>query len=134
MASHPQWADESLTYLNDRVYNNIPRFKQILYNDYSNIMRIINLYKQNPQFIKTKQINDFGLKCQQNSRLLLAVYENEFFKPAYNKYRQMDQSLTYEYWIDSVALSERSLFYDFYELTQANLRDCTKIVERSTNR
>ena len=117
----------------DLVYSKIPLFKQVLYSDYANITRIISLYKQNPALIKTKPINEFGVACQRRHELLLVVYENEFFKPAYRHYLKSDHSLTYQQWKESIALSESSLFYDFYTLTEANLQDCTKIIERSTN-
>lgn len=134
LAWNEKAADLSLQYLNDSVYSKIPTFKQSLYNDYSEIQRIINLYKQNPDLIKTKDINSFGLACKTRNQTLLSVYENKFFKPAYNKYFQLDKSLTYEDWKHSVALSEGSLFYDFYTFTEANLRDCEKISVRSTSR
>ena len=126
-------ANESLSYLNDCVYEKIPQFKRILYNDYEDISRITKLHKQNIQFVKTKAINDFSLACQKRHETLLSIYENEFFKPAYKKYVQSDKSLTYEQWKDSVALSELSLFYDFYTLTENNLQNCQRIFQWSTN-
>lgn len=133
LAWNEKAADDSLQFLNDSVYNKIPTFKQSLYNDYAEIVRIIGLYKQNPNLIKTNQIHEFGLACQRRNQTLLSVYENEYFKPAYKKYAMIDNSIDFEFWKDCVALAEGSLFYDFYTLTEANLQDCTKIVERSTN-
>lgn len=123
----------SLQFLNDSVYSSIPNFKQTLYNDNAEIQRIIKLYKQNPEFIKTKEIYNFGLACKKRNQNLLAVYDNEFFKPAYKEYLKLDNSLSFYDWKDSVALSEISLFYDFYTFTESNLIDCEKIIERATN-
>ena len=126
-------AETSLQYLNDSVYTSVPSFKQSLYSDYAEIQKIITLYKTNPSSIKTKEINNFGLACKNRNQNLLNKYEKDFFKPAYIKYLELDKTLSYEDWKESVAVSETSLFYDFYTFTEANLRDCEKIISRSTS-
>ena len=133
LAWNEKAADLSLQYLNNSVYSKIPVFKQSLYNDYAEIQRIINLYKKSPDLIKTNEINNFALACTTRNQNLLSVYENEFFKPAFSEYRELDKSMSYEDWKNSVAMSEVSLFYDFYTFTEANLRDCEKISVRSTS-
>lgn len=131
------WSDkaetESLEFLNKSVYSQVLVFKQSLRKDYTEIIRIINLYKRNPDFIKTQEIYNFGLACKERNQNLLKTYEEDYFKPAYIKYRNIDKSVSYDDWKDSVALSERSLFYDFYTFTESNLIDCEKIVNRSTS-
>lgn len=123
----------SLDLLNKLVYPQVHTFNQILYADEAKIRPIIQLYKQNPSLIKTPEINEFGKACVARNQNLLDLYEKEYFTPAYNEYLKYDKSLSLEDFINIVAISETSLFYDFYGFTEANLRDCQKIVERSTN-
>lgn len=132
------WSDKgeqaSLDLLNRLVNPRVHNFNQSLYADEAKIRPIIQFYKQNPNLIKTIEINEFGKACVARNQNLLNLYEKEYFTPAYNEYLKYDKSLTLEEWIYTVGTSEQSLFYDFYGFTEANLRDCQKIVERSTNR
>lgn len=125
-------ARKSLDYLNASVESKVPEFMEILDNDLAQINAIITLYKKNPEAIKTKKINDFGKACVSRSQQLLKTYDN-YFLAAYKVYTNFDRSLTYDEWVNSVGISEISKFYEFYGLTEANLEDCQKIVERSTN-
>ena len=114
-------AEVSLDYLNNSVYPKVHSFNQILYADEAKI----NKYKKSYNYIG-KYL--FASSCKQRSENLLKTYENDYFKPAYKKYSEIDKSISYEFWKHSVALSEMSLFYDFYRFTEINLESCDKLL------
>ena len=114
-------AEVSLDYLNNSVYPKVHSFNQILYADEAKI----NKYKKSYNYIG-KYL--FASSCKQRSENLLKTYENDYFKPAYKKYLEYDKSLSFYDWIHSIALSEISLFYDFYAFTEENLRSCNKLL------
>ena len=114
-------AEVSLDYLNNSVYPKVHSFNQILYADEAKI----NKYKKSYNYIG-KYL--FAVSCKQRSEKLLEIYENDYFKPAYKKYSEIDKSISYEFWKHSVALSEMSLFYDFYRFTEINLESCDKLL------
>ena len=126
-------AQESLNYLNQLVLLKIESFTDVLYADQDKIKDIIIMYKANPRSIKTNDIYKFGVACEQRSKQLLKIYKQDYFKPAYLKYKEFDPKMSFDDWIDSVGISEASKFYDFYGLTEANLRDCKLITERATS-
>lgn len=122
---------KSIEYLNRLVYPYVNSYKQTLYVDYDRIGKIIQAYKQNPDSIKTSEINQFGAACVERTQNMLDLYKKDYFVPAYNEYKKYDTSMDLDEWINTTALSETSLFYDFYTFTESNLRDCQKIYERS---
>ena len=124
-------AEISLDYLNSSISPHVSTFMKSLNRDNAEIKRIQNDYKHNPKSIKNKNIYNFVLACKKRNQSFLNVYENRYFKPAYKKYLEIDKSISYEFWKHSVALSEMSLFYGFYRLTEINFEDCQKIYKYS---
>ena len=114
-------AEVSLEYLNNSVYPKVHYFNQILHADEAKI----NQYKKSNNYIGTFA---FALACKQRSKKLLDIYKKDYFIPAYKKYLEQDKTLNFDDWIHSVALSEISLFYDFYTFTEVNLRSCDKLI------
>ena len=125
-------AEESLQYLNNLVYPKMTKFKKILESDYTKIKKYNSISKQNVNHINSKKIYNFGLACKKRHQKLLNIYENEYFKPAYKKYSELDNSMSFEDWKYSVALSEMSLFYEFYRSTEVNLEYCDKLKHLNT--
>lgn len=130
-ASVEEAQEKSLEFLNRLVYPDVHSFNQVLYVDYDKISKIIQAYKQNPAAIKTDQIHQFGAVCVERTQNMLKSYKNDYFLPAYNEYKKYDSTMDFETWIITTALSEQSLFYDFYTFTESNLNDCQKIYDRS---
>ena len=124
-------ADISLDFLNHSVHSKVHSFMKMLYVDENWINLIKTKYKQNPQFIKTKEINKLALSCIQRNKKMLKMYKNDYFIPAYQKYKKLDTSLSLQDWIYSVGLSENSEFYEFYRFTESNLEDCQKLYKYS---
>ena len=124
---------KSLSYLNQSVKPNVKSIKQSVKSDSSKIVEIVKLYKLNPELIKTKEINEFGYSCKQRNEILTKSYNDNYFKPAYKEYLKYDKSMNFDEWVNTTALCEISEFYDFYTLTERNIEDCQKIIERSTS-
>lgn len=120
--------DVSLDYLNKSVYSQVHSFNQVLYADEDKIIRIKKAGIQN---LSKKGVNNFASACIQRHQNLLNTYKNDYFLPAYKKYKEIDNTVNFEDWINSVALSETSLFYEFYRFTELNLEDCQKIYNLS---
>lgn len=130
-AINSEGEEHSLNYLNQAVHSKIHSFMQSLYVDEFFIDKIKAEYKKNPNSIKLKEVNDFCRLCIQRNQNLLNSYREDYFTPAYNEYKKYDKSISFQNWIDSVALSERSEFYEFYRFTESNLEDCQKIYNLS---
>lgn len=125
--------EKSLKYLNQLVKPDVSKIQQSVQKDSSKIVKIIELYKQNSMLIRTQEINKFGYSCKQRNEELLKAYHNNYFRPAYNEYLKYDKSMDFFEWVHTTALSELSEFYEFYTLTERNIEDCQKIIERSTS-
>lgn len=118
-------AFESIEYLNNLVAPNVASYMQTLNSDYVKIQQI----KKNKN-LKQTEINKFANACVNRNKGLLKLYRTRYFKPAYNKYIEIDKSMSFENFIDSVAISEISTFYQFYGFTEANLRACEALTSR----
>lgn len=130
-ALNPEGEEHSLDYLNQTVHSKIHSFMQSLYVDEFSIDKIKSKYEKDPESIKLKEINKFCSLCIQRNKNLLNTYRKDYFKPAYKEYRKYDKRLSFQNWIDSVALSERSEFYEFYRFTEINMEDCQKFYNLS---
>lgn len=126
LALNDEGEEISLDFLNQSVHSKTHQIMQTLYVDDSNLDKIKTAYKSNPNSIKLKGVNDFCVACIQRNQNLLNSYHNDYFLPAYNEYKKYDKSITLQQWIDSIGLSERSAFYDFYTFTESNLEACQK--------
>lgn len=124
-------ATESINYLNDLVYSDVHSIMKGLYVDEAQLDNIKALYKNNPQAIKTTEINNFCASCIQRNQNLLNTYKTKYFIPAYNVYKKSDNKTDFETWMYSAALSEVSEFYQFYRFTEVNLEDCQKFYNLS---
>ena len=129
------WNEEaeeiSLEYLNQSIHSKIHNIMQTLYVDEFYIDKIKAAYKNDANSIKIKAVNDFCYACIQRSQNLLNMYRNDHFLPAYNEYKKYDKTITFQTWINSIGLSERSEFYEFYRFTEINLEDCQKFYNLS---
>lgn len=124
-------ADEaSLDYLNQAIHSKYHYFVKAITIDDSVISEIKNLNKTNPFALKYFDTKTFSLACKERNQSFLISYEKDYFQPAYNEYKRLGGTMDFDDWKDSIALSERSEFYDFYRATEINLEDCTRLYER----
>lgn len=126
----------SLTFLNNLVAKNqlAEKVNKDIHTDYSFIKQFKTAYKINPNSVKSKENLEFGLACVQRNKTYLEEFKNNYFIPAYNEYKRVEnpkQMMSYEYWFDTTPMSEISAFYDFYRMVETNLEDCQFICEKS---
>lgn len=126
----------SLTFLNNLVVKNqlAEKVNKDIHTDYSFIKQFKAAYKINPNSVKSKKNLEFGLACVQRNKTYLEEFKNNYFIPAYNEYKRVEnpkQMMSYEYWFDTTPMSEVSAFYDFYRMVEANLEDCQFICDKS---
>ena len=126
----------SLTFLNNLVLKNqlAEKVNKDVNADYLLIKQFKASYKTNPNSVKSRKNLEFGLACVQRNKAYLDEFKNNYFIPAYNEYKRVEnpkQMMSYEYWFDTTPMSEISAFYDFYRMVEANLEDCQFICEKS---
>lgn len=126
----------SLTFLNNLVAKNqlAEKVNKDIHRDYSFIKQFKAAYKINPNSVKSKKNLEFGLACVQRNKAYLEEFKNNYFVPAYNEYKRVEnpkQMMSYEYWFYTTPMSEISAFYDFYRMVEANLEDCQFIYDKS---